>query len=171
MTYIKKPSRLSYCARLTVIPVAIVLAFCTILAALELLGQPSLSPARNQHLGWQSWDIVQYVRPSSSSSSDVVDDFKPPSSEQEDEPLWSDPSDDPNFAPSLPLDNWDPLARHTTGLTEITIVPCLFPPWISPRMCSPKTTGEEDKRKGKWVRVERDLNARSGLWYLVSLPP
>ena len=29
----------------------------------------------------------------------------------------------------------------------------------------PKTTPEEDKTKGKWVMVPRDLNIRSGIWY------
>lgn len=76
---------------------------------------------------------------------------------------------DSSFAPSLPLGNWDPTLRHTTGLTEVTVMPCFFPPWIYPRLCSPPTTPEEDKLKGRWVRVERDLNVKSGLWYLVSL--
>jgi hypothetical protein len=33
-------------------------------------------------------------------------------------------------------------------------------------MCSPETTPELDKQKGKWVIVEKDLNLRSGLWYV-----
>ncbi len=28
------------------------------------------------------------------------------------------------------------------------------------------TTPEEDKAKGKWVRIDRDLNMRTGIWYL-----
>lgn len=33
-------------------------------------------------------------------------------------------------------------------------------------MCSPATTPEDDKAKGKWVRVDRDLNWKTGIWYL-----
>lgn len=70
------------------------------------------------------------------------------------------------FIPSIPLDNWDPLAMHSTGLTEIAVKSCYFPPEIFPSFCAPETTPELDKTKGKWVIVEKDLNVRSGLWYL-----
>jgi hypothetical protein len=39
--------------------------------------------------------------------------------------------------------------------------------------CSPKITKEDDMLLGRWVSVERDLNWKTGLWYLVrpsSLP-
>ena len=52
-------------------------------------------------------------------------------------------------------------------VTEITIEKCLYPSALS-SLCYPKTTPEQDAIKGKWVRVERDLNAQSGLWSLVS---
>lgn len=71
---------------------------------------------------------------------------------------------DTTFIPSIPLDNWDPLAMHSTGLTEITVKSCYFPPEIFPSFCAPETTPELDKTKGKWVIVEKDLNVRSGLW-------
>ena len=57
----------------------------------------------------------------------------------------------------------------TCAVTEITIEKCLFPPGLSD-LCWPKSTAEADAIKGKWVRVERDLNSVSGLWYLVRLP-
>jgi len=50
-------------------------------------------------------------------------------------------------------------------VTEITIEKCLFP-MSAMYLCEPKTTSEQDAIKGKWVRVNRDLNLESGLWSL-----
>lgn len=50
-------------------------------------------------------------------------------------------------------------------MTEITIEKCLFP-MSAMYLCEPKTTSEQDAIKGKWVRVNRDLNLESGLWSL-----
>ncbi len=48
------------------------------------------------------------------------------------------------------------------------LIPAAVPPPsdIALLSCSPPTTPEEDKRKGKWVRVDRDLNWKTGIWYL-----
>ena len=35
-----------------------------------------------------------------------------------------------------------------------------------PSLCAPPSTSEDDKLKGKWVRVGKDLNVRTGIWYL-----
>jgi hypothetical protein len=35
------------------------------------------------------------------------------------------------------------------------------------QLCYPHSTAEQDAIKGKWVRVEHDLNLQSGLWHLV----
>lgn len=55
-------------------------------------------------------------------------------------------------------------------MTEITVEKCVLPYSLS-YLCYPKTTSEADAIKGKWVRVERDLNAASGIWSLVSRAP
>jgi hypothetical protein len=163
----------TYCLRVSLIPITLILAFCVLLTTLDLLGTP-VNPARNQHLGWQSWDVVRYPK-ASPDGQDVIDPGSLTGSKPEDgatdDGSFGDDDMDLSFAPSLPLSNWDPTLRHTTGMTEITVMPCFFPPWIYPRLCSPKTTPEDDKLKGKWVRVERDLNMKSGLWYLVSMSP
>jgi hypothetical protein len=44
------------------------------------------------------------------------------------------------------------------------VKPCYFPPNLFPSYCAPKSTPDEDKTKGKWVMVPRDLNIKSGLW-------
>jgi hypothetical protein len=35
-----------------------------------------------------------------------------------------------------------------------------------PSYCEPPSTREEDKTKGKWVMVTKDMNLRTGIWYL-----
>lgn len=35
-----------------------------------------------------------------------------------------------------------------------------------PSYCEPPSTPEEDKTKGKWVMVTKDMNLRTGIWYL-----
>jgi hypothetical protein len=35
------------------------------------------------------------------------------------------------------------------------------------QLCYPHSTAEQDAIKGKWVRVDKDLNRQSGLWHLV----
>jgi len=162
----QSPRQRHYCLKVSLIPIGLILAFSTVLVSLDLLGSP-VNPARNQHLGWQSWDIVRYPRPVPSSGTKAGGDST--SSLWDSDTTQDDDNDDlSSFAPSLPLHHWDPLLRHTTGITEVAAVPCLFPPWLYPKVCSPPTTGEQDKLKGKWVRVERDLNLQTGLYYLVS---
>ena len=162
----------TYCLRVSLIPITLILAFCVLLTTLDLLGRP-VNPARNQHLGWQSWDVIRYPKTEQGViSSGELQGSKPGDNGNPADSLGGEDDideTDSSFAPSLPLGNWDPTLRHTTGLTEVTVMPCFFPPWIYPRLCSPPTTPEEDKLKGRWVRVERDLNVKSGLWYLVSL--
>ncbi|KAK1921767.1 Metallo-dependent phosphatase-like protein [Papiliotrema laurentii] len=124
---------------------AILLIFSFLLASYSLLSH-FRSPAAKQRLGWQSWDVI-HVK----------------TSQTVQETAQTNGSD---WVPSIPIDVWDPLAIHTTGLTEITVKACSLPPYLLPAFCSPETTPELDKTKGKWVAVERDLNIRSGLWYL-----
>lgn len=115
-----------------------------------------------QRVGWQSWDVVQYANEAiSSGEGDILKDVG--GGQASDGEITND---SPAFAPSYDLETWDPLIPHTTGLTAITVVPCYLPAWLYPTACSPPTTRDEDARLGRWVRVERDLNLKSGLWYL-----
>ncbi|ODO07841.1 hypothetical protein I350_03420 [Cryptococcus amylolentus CBS 6273] len=146
-----RPPRIQYLKSfLPVVALVFILSFALsfALSSYSLLSH-SKSPAAKQHLGWQAWDLV---------------DMAASGSAEEDTDLSL--SNDTTFVPSIPLDNWDPLALHTTGLTEIAVKPCYFPPWLFPTYCAPETTPQLDKSKGKWVIVERDLNARTGIWYL-----
>nr|XP_018265265.1 uncharacterized protein I303_01625 [Kwoniella dejecticola CBS 10117]OBR87423.1 hypothetical protein I303_01625 [Kwoniella dejecticola CBS 10117] len=143
----------------TFLPVlSLILLFSFGLVSYSLLSH-FRGPAAKQHLGWQAWDIVESSSSSAGGTSgDEVLDTGDGSS--------TSTNTNGTMGASIPLDNWDPLALHTTGLTEIAVKPCYFPPYLFPSYCAPETTPELDKLKGKWVIVERDMNLRTGLWYL-----
>lgn len=54
-------------------------------------------------------------------------------------------------------------------VTEIAIEKCYFDPQFVSGMCDPKTVTQDDATKGKWVRVEPDLNRETSMSYLVSM--
>ncbi|WVQ91834.1 hypothetical protein IAS59_005638 [Cryptococcus gattii] len=148
-----KPPRWGY-VRSFLPVIALILLFSFFLSSYSLLSH-SKSPAIKQHIGWQAWDVV-----------DMTSQKEVEGNEDFDSGIGNSNGTETNFIPSIPLDNWDPLALHSTGLTEIAVKSCYFPPYIFPSFCAPETTPELDKEKGKWVIVEKDLNVRSGLWYL-----
>ncbi|KAJ8482432.1 hypothetical protein ONZ45_g14949 [Pleurotus djamor] len=67
---------------------------------------------------------------------------------------------------SLPLDVWNPLLPHDTGLSELTVERCMVNPSMAGDLCTPWSSKEDDSHKGKWVRVNRNLDSQSGVWYL-----
>ncbi|ORY21337.1 Metallo-dependent phosphatase-like protein [Naematelia encephala] len=153
--YYRKPPRYLYLKSFLPV-ILLLLVFSFALSTFSLLSH-FRSPADKQQIGWQSWDVVEIKGQKSGSGEDV---------EVGGGSVGNQTSGQEDFVPSIPLDNWDPLSLHTTGLTEIAIKSCYFPPSLLPSYCAPQTTGELDKTKGKWVIVEKDLNLRSGLWYL-----
>jgi hypothetical protein len=57
-------------------------------------------------------------------------------------------------------------------VSEVAVVSCVIPPSMSfGTMCKPHTTVEHDAIKGKWVRVEGNLNIQSGIYFLVRSNP
>ncbi|TBU30138.1 Metallo-dependent phosphatase [Dichomitus squalens] len=147
------------------VPTASIIAFSCLLTFIFVLYQPTPGPGSLQKLGWQSWDTVNDFTGQVSGSGRPADDLESPSSGSsvpEGVDWWNvtTSSDDLDVA-SLPLDVWDPLMQHDTGLSEIHITECLVDPWLIPSMasefCTPPSTKEDDAKKGKWVRVERNL--------------
>ncbi|THH09733.1 hypothetical protein EW145_g1812 [Phellinidium pouzarii] len=139
-------------------PASSIVAFGLLLTWMFILYQPNEGPGELQRLGWQAWESVSLTVPSTDSGAEE--------SATEGVDWWNVTSEDKQpDASSLPLDVWSPLLPHVTGLTEITIMKCIFPPTMA-SLCSPKSTPEQDAIKGKWVRVERDLNKMSGIWSL-----
>jgi hypothetical protein len=37
-------------------------------------------------------------------------------------------------------------------------------------LCTPHSSSADDAVRGRWVRVDRDLNMQAGMWHLVRLP-
>ena len=49
-------------------------------------------------------------------------------------------------------------------VTEITVERCFIDHAFG--FCYPRTTPEEDSRKGKWTLVDRDITAKNGMYYM-----
>ncbi|GAA5994980.1 uncharacterized protein JCM10292_004466 [Rhodotorula paludigena] len=60
---------------------------------------------------------------------------------------------------------WDPLDPSTTPLTELQVKSCVLSPGLYD-MCSPTSPAKEDATRGKWERIDRDINKRAGIYYL-----
>ncbi|KAF9005947.1 Metallo-dependent phosphatase-like protein [Cyathus striatus] len=132
-------------------PITTVIAFSCLLTWIFILYQPNPGPGLTQRVGWQSWEVVSV--PPSSASTNV------PSTS---EPISDSPASEALDLSSLPLDVWSPLLPHDTGLSEITVVRCLLDPAKTGDLCRPDSNSEQDAIKGKWVRVERNLNIEAG---------
>ena len=70
---------------------------------------------------------------------------------------------DVRSVPPIPF----PLLTPTLPVSEIAITGCMMPPEFVGHMCEPGSSAEKDAIKGKWVRVDRDLNLEAGIWNLV----
>ncbi|KAL5537002.1 DCR2 [Sanghuangporus sanghuang] len=147
-------------------PAAAVIGFGLLLTWMFILYQPINGPGELQRLGWQAWEPVSAPKIAVGTGSDAEDTGSNQPGNDNDVDWWNVTTEtsEPDTS-SLPLDVWSPLLNHVTGLTEITIEKCMFPQALA-YLCYPKTSPEADAIKGKWVRVERDLNMMSGLWSL-----
>ncbi|EJD07471.1 Metallo-dependent phosphatase [Fomitiporia mediterranea MF3/22] len=151
-------------------PAATIIGFGLLLTWIFVLYQPIVGPGELQRLGWQAWEPVSDTKLASGTGSSAEEQSSVPGSDvpsNNDGVDWwnvSTQSTEPDTA-SLPLDVWSPLLNHVTGLTEITVAKCMLPQALS-YLCVPDSTPEADAIKGKWVRVERDLNRMSGFWSL-----
>ncbi|EJU03587.1 Metallo-dependent phosphatase [Dacryopinax primogenitus] len=160
-------SKVPIALRRLIVPFSVLVCFSFLLTFLFYLHRPrGLQPIQNIRFGWQAWDAVSYApqpdRPASNGSGDTV---KPPPTQGKH--WWEIPEvSDGTIPQTLPLDIWDPLLPHKTGLTELAIESCIFSP-VTMEFCNPYSSPAADASKGKWVRVERDLNWKTGLWYLV----
>ncbi|KAG8919269.1 hypothetical protein FRC01_001369, partial [Tulasnella sp. 417] len=148
-----------------IVPLIGVFLFSLALGYLFILNQLPPAPKAFRRISWQKWDVVSLV----GSNSNPQSDPKPNTNVTNGKEWWQAEELDAGEAPasvSLPLDVWSPLLPHSTGLTEIAIRPCLVSPSIAGDICAPKSTPEEDALKGKWVRVGKDLNIMTGMWWL-----
>ncbi|KAF8519664.1 Metallo-dependent phosphatase-like protein [Gautieria morchelliformis] len=150
--------------RATSAHIAAFILFSGLLTYIFILYQPTKGPGDQQQLGWQSWEIVSPNTGSQKPVEDAVSSSSPLNNSTD----WWDVEVNKESSldtSSLPLTYWNPLLPHDTGLTEIAVTRCMIPPWYAD-VCWPKSTVADTSNKGKWVRVERNINWRSGPWYL-----
>ncbi|EPT01283.1 hypothetical protein FOMPIDRAFT_1023369 [Fomitopsis schrenkii] len=151
-------------------PLAAFVGFSCLLTFLFVLYQPNVGPGAKQRVGWQSWETVTEVAVSGASANGNAGSSNIGTPSQADGVDWwnvTAPERPTLDSTSLPLDVWDPMLPHDTGLSEIEITRCFLDPWyaesIAGDLCAPGSTKEDDAYKGKWVRVPRNLNMQSGL--------
>ncbi|GJE90394.1 metallo-dependent phosphatase [Phanerochaete sordida] len=150
-------------------PTVTIFGFSCLLTFIFVLYQPHPGPGALQRLGWQAWDRVD--RPvASSASQDIETTISEPSNDGVDWWNVTYPESAPSYDPaSLPLDVWDPIMQHDTGLSEIEVTQCFIDPWFMPDiamdLCAPSSTKGDDAAKGKWVQVAPNVN-KQGLSYM-----
>ncbi|OJT14478.1 hypothetical protein TRAPUB_8978 [Trametes pubescens] len=162
--------RLARFIRSIFVPTASIIAFSCILSFVFILYQPTPGPGSIQRLGWQSWEVVNEYVGQASTTQGASEDLEYPAAGNNipsGVDWWNvTTGSDTVDTASLPLDIWDPLMQHDTGLSEIHITECMvdpfFVPYIAPDLCYPSTTKQDDALKGKWVRVERNLKEQLG---------
>ncbi|KAJ7890587.1 Metallo-dependent phosphatase-like protein [Mycena olivaceomarginata] len=138
-------ARLGRWLRNVSVPGITFISFCSMLMFIFILYQPTPGPGIIQRLGWQSWDTIDIQEgpstPTNTSGGVTTGSPQPP------------PGNSRRRLASLPLDVWAPLMPHDTG----------------PAFAIPSPTSEQDAIRGKWVRVDRNLNYEGGYFsgYLV----
>lgn len=149
-----------------------------VLVTFELFARSSITRSLSDtkprtNIGWQSFLPAYNYRGSSSSSaqsSNSTDLDLLPSPGQSD--YWDDLDDWGNDNDAYEGFNtepeelyWDPFILHRRPITEITAKACIWPPSVYDT-CMPDSTLKEDSTRGKWLRVEKDINMRVGVYYL-----
>ncbi|KAJ2934881.1 hypothetical protein H1R20_g2293, partial [Candolleomyces eurysporus] len=149
------------------LPITTVVGFTLLLTWFFVLYQPNYGPGRKQRISWQSWESVsadKISRPAitkPSTNHTLPEPVGPGDSPDVDWWNVTQPEDKLDYS-SLPLDVWSPLLPHNTGLSEISVTRCYVDPDMADDICAPGTTKEMDAIKGKWVRVEPNLNREGG---------
>jgi len=90
-------------------------------------------------VGWQEWDLVALSNGAPQRPETTSPGKAPP---QTDVDWWDVEDDETNSqsSTSLPLDQWNPLLPHDTGISEIALTRCFLNPDY--RLCFPDTTAE-----------------------------
>jgi len=94
---------------------------------------------RVQKVGWQEWDLVSLRNGASQPPETTSPNKAPPQTDVD----WWDVEDDKTnsqSSTSLPLDQWNPLLAHDTGISEISLTRCLIDPGFG--LCFPGANAE-----------------------------
>ncbi|KAF7356643.1 AIP3 domain-containing protein [Mycena venus] len=161
-------ARLGRWLRNVSVPGLTFISFCSMLLFIFILYQPTPGPGIIQRLGWQSWDTIDISQQglSTANTTEGVTAGSPqaPAEQIPDGVDWWNVTTEDTVVDqaSLPLDVWAPLMPHDTGLSEIAVTRCYVNPRLGSGLCDPDSTSEQDAIRGKWVRVDRNLNYEGG---------
>ena len=94
---------------------------------------------RVQKVGWQEWDLVKLKNGAAQQPQTTSPSKAPPKIDAD---WWDVENDETNSqsSTSLPLDQWNPLLPHDTGISEIGLTRCFVNPGYG--LCFPDTTPE-----------------------------
>lgn len=83
------------------------------------------------------------------------------------EAAWDDDDDwgDDDWTLPWQSNSWDPTVNDPTPITELLVLSCFTPPGLW-NLCMPAETASEQTTRGKWTRVDKDLNKGTGVSYL-----
>ncbi|KAJ7720584.1 Metallo-dependent phosphatase-like protein [Mycena maculata] len=157
-------ARLARWFRNVSVPVSTFISFSCMLIFMFILYQPTPGPGLIQRLGWQSWDFVSSPQDLSATNTTGGAPTNSAPAEQIPEGVdwWNVTTEEQVDSASLPLDVWAPLMPHDTGFSEIAVTRCFVNPRLNSGLCEPDSTPEKDAIRGKWVRVDRNLNYDAG---------
>ncbi|KAJ7115908.1 Metallo-dependent phosphatase-like protein [Mycena epipterygia] len=158
-------ARLGRWLRNVSVPVSTFISFSCMLIFIFILYQPTPGPGIIQRLGWQSWDVLSGATTTNSTDGVTAGSPQPvDTAEQMPDGVdwWNVTTEEQVDSASLPLDVWAPLLPHDTGLSEIAVTRCFVNPRLGSKLCDPESTTEKDAIRGKWVRVDRNLNYDAG---------
>lgn len=104
-------------------------------------------------IGWQSNQIAFSASKASR-----------PSSEEDAASTSSRPSPKYEASSNGYPNIWSPWTYNPVPITELYLLSCAFSPSIW-NACTPPSSYFEDISAGPWVRLDKDLNRKTGLWY------
>lgn len=62
-------------------------------------------------------------------------------------------------------DAWNPTVNDPAPIVELRLLSCFTPPGLW-NLCVPAATASEETTRGKWTRIDKDLNKGTGVSYL-----
>ncbi|KAJ7760525.1 Metallo-dependent phosphatase-like protein [Mycena metata] len=141
-------ARLGRWLRNVSVPVSTFISFCSMLLFMFILYQPTPGPGIIQRLGWQSWDTIsvhQEDLSTTNTSGGAVVGSPPAEQIPQNVDWWNvTTAQETVDMASLPLDVWSPLLPHDTGRASVIT--------------------NKDAIRGKWVRVDRNLNFEGSIF-------
>lgn len=167
----KRPGQRAHVLRKIRVPLFITVGA---LVAFELFARSSITRGLQDvtprtNLGWQSF-LPAYTyrqKPLASTLNNTDEDSALGQAGKGD--YWDIMDDDNDayegFSTAENEDYWDPFVIHKRPITEITAKACIWPPSIYDT-CTPESSVREDAERGRWMRIEKDLNMRVGIYYL-----